>query len=192
MSSLAARYLTLFAIILFTTLFSGVTSTGANLGSVAAAATVYVFPVQPARVASYGSSHHDYPATDIFCPIGSSFVAPTNGVVDYVSATDRWDPKVNDPDTRGGLSVAIIGDDGMRYYGSHLLAVANGIVPGVRVGAGQLLGKTGKSGDARYVAPHLHFGVSHPTTPDDWHTRRGEIWPYKYLRAWQIYGEIRN
>jgi murein DD-endopeptidase MepM/ murein hydrolase activator NlpD len=145
----------------------------------------YVFPVQPiSAVTEYTAYHHDYPATDIFCPTGSRFVAPTAGIVDYVSPVDRWDPATDDPAVRGGLSVAIVGDDGVRYYGSHLSAVAPGITPGVRVAAGQLLGRTGKTGDARYVDPHLHFGISHPTTPDDWQTRRGEVSPYPYLRAW--------
>src|SRR4051794_36734108 len=71
----------------------------------------YVFPVQPVSVPRFGPYHPDYPATDIFCPVGSRFVAPTNGVVDYLSIVDKWDPKVDDPATRGGLSVAIIGDD---------------------------------------------------------------------------------
>ncbi len=145
----------------------------------------YIFPVQPFDVTNYGEFHHDYPATDIFCPIGSKFVAPTDGVVDYVSYKDVWDPAVNDPASRGGLSVAIIGVDGVRYYGSHLSKIADGISPGVEVKAGDLLGRTGKTGDARFVDPHLHFGISHPTTPDDWETRRGEISPYKYLKAWQ-------
>jgi murein DD-endopeptidase MepM/ murein hydrolase activator NlpD len=134
---------------------------------------------------SYGGSHHDYPAADIFCPIGSEFVAVTDGVIDYVSREDRWEPQVNDGATRGGLSVALVGDDGVRYYGSHLSQVADGIEPGVRVVAGQLLGLTGKSGDAAPTSPHLHFGISHPTTPDDWAVRRGEIPPAPYLRAWQ-------
>jgi murein DD-endopeptidase MepM/ murein hydrolase activator NlpD len=145
-----------------------------------------VFPVQPrSAVISYGPYHHDYPATDIFCPIGSRFVAPTSGRVDYISTVDRWDPKVDDGATRGGFSVAIIGDEGARYYGSHLSLVAPGIEPGVRVEAGQLLGLTGKTGDARLTDPHLHFGISHPTTPDDWIVRRGEISPYPYLQAWE-------
>src|SRR5207247_2721462 len=51
----------------------------------------YVFPVQPlSAVLHYEPYHHDYPATDIFCPIGSRFVAPTSGVVDFVSPIDRW------------------------------------------------------------------------------------------------------
>jgi peptidoglycan LD-endopeptidase LytH len=145
----------------------------------------HVFPIQADGKVSYGRFHHDYPAADIFCPIGSVFVAVTDGVVDYVSSQDVWDPKVNDGATRGGLSVAIIGDDGVRYYGSHLSQVADGIAPGVRVVAGQPLGLTGKSGDARYTDAHLHFGISGPTTPEDWAVRRGQIPPYDYLRAWQ-------
>ncbi|MEP6776718.1 MAG: peptidoglycan DD-metalloendopeptidase family protein [Chloroflexota bacterium] len=145
----------------------------------------YVFPVRPASATTYGQYHHDYPATDIFCPIGSLFVAPTDGVVDFVSIKDSWDPSVDDPATRGGLSVAIIGADGVRYYGSHLSALEPGIMPGVHVAAGQVLGKTGKSGDARFTDSHLHFGISPPTTPADWETRRGIISPYKYLRAWE-------
>jgi peptidoglycan LD-endopeptidase LytH len=145
----------------------------------------HVFPVQSDGKISYSRFHHDYPAADIFCPIGSVFVAVTDGVIDFVSRVDTWDPKLNDGATRGGLAVAIVGDDGVRYYGSHLSQVADGIVPGARVIAGQQLGLTGKSGDARFVDPHLHFGISRPTTPDDWQVRRGEIAPYEYLRAWQ-------
>jgi peptidoglycan LD-endopeptidase LytH len=148
-------------------------------------AAAHVFPIQADGKVSYGRFHHDYPAADIFCPIGSVFVAVTDGVVDYVSSQDVWDPKVNDGATRGGLSVAIIGDDGVRYYGSHLSQVADGIAPGARVVAGQPLGLTGKSGDARYTDAHLHFGISRPTTPEDWAVRRGQIPPYDYLRAWQ-------
>ena len=150
-----------------------------------APAAKYVFPVKSDGKISYGKVHHDYPATDIFCPIGSLFVAVTSGVVDFVSREDTWDPSINDGSTRGGLSVAIIGDDGVRYYGSHLSQVADGIEPGVRVAAGQQLGLTGRSGDARVTDPHLHFGISHPTTPSDWAVRRGEISPYPYLQAWQ-------
>ncbi len=145
----------------------------------------YVFPLQPPGAASFGPYHHDYPATDIFAPRGTTFVAPTAGVVDWVSRVDRWNPLQNDPSTRGGLSVAIVADDGIRYYGSHLLDVAPGIEPGVRVAAGTLLGHVDSSGDARGLAPHLHFGISHPTTPGDWRVRRGEVSPYPYLNAWK-------
>lgn len=144
----------------------------------------YVFPVR-AQQYSYGPYHHDYPAADIFCPVGSEFVAPTDGVVDFVSYEDLWQPSTNRPEHRGGLSVAIIGNDGVRYYGSHLSKVEDDIKPGVRVVAGQILGLTGASGNARGTDPHLHFGISRPTTPDDWAIRRGEVSPYLYLRAWE-------
>ena len=151
----------------------------------------YTFPVELTTTAgkkgkiSYGKYHHDYPAADIFCPIGSRFVAPTAGTVEWISREDTWTAKKNDPATRGGLSIAIIGDDGVRYYGSHLSAVVKDLAVGQRVETGQLLGLTGKSGDARVTDAHLHFGISHPTTADDWATRRGEIAPYPYLKAWQ-------
>ena len=147
-------------------------------------AHTYSFPVQGGKV-NYGSSHHDYPAADIFCPVGSQFVAVTDGVIDYVSREDVWNPATDDPAVRGGISLAMIGDDGVRYYGSHLSAVADGIEPGMRVTGGQTLGRTGKTGNARSTPAHLHFGISHPTTPDDWKVRRGQVSPYRYLRAWQ-------
>ncbi|MFM2032125.1 MAG: hypothetical protein RLZZ297_890 [Chloroflexota bacterium] len=144
----------------------------------------YVFPI-PDTETAYGPAHHDYMATDIFCPEGSPFVAVTDGVVEGVIAVDMWDASTDDPALRSGLAVGIIGADGVRYYGSHLSAVAPGIAPGVTVTAGQLLGYTGKSGNAAATPPHLHFGISRPSIPDDWQIRRGEMDPYPFLRAWQ-------
>jgi len=144
----------------------------------------YVFPVQPQSAADFASGGHAYPATDIYALIGTEFVAATAGTVDFVSLGDLWNPDSDDPAVAGGLSVAIIGDDGIRYYGSHLSEVADGIQRGVRVKAGQRLGLVGKSGNAANTAPHLHFGISHPTFPEDWLTRRGELDPYPYLIAW--------
>lgn len=145
---------------------------------------VYAFPVRGTRV-SYGPFHHDYPATDIFAPPGSLFVAPTSGRIEFVNRVDRWDPATDAPADRGGVMLSLIGDDGVRYYGSHLRAIAEGIEVGARVEAGQLLGYTGASGNAAGTPPHLHFGISRPTTPDDWRTRRGELSPYPYLKAWE-------
>lgn len=144
----------------------------------------HAFPVIATRV-SFQQAHHDYPAADIFCPRGSKFVAPIAGVVDFISDRDLWDPKTNRPEHRGGIAVAIIGADGWRYYGSHLDSVAPDIRVGHRVVSGQVLGLTGSSGNARGTSPHLHFGISRPSTPGDWKTRRGEIAPYDYLKLWQ-------
>ena len=146
---------------------------------------VYVFPVQPQRDVGFSRGGHPYPATDIFAPLGAHFLAVTDGVVDFVSYKDLWDPTTDNPADRGGLSVAIIGDDGVRYYGSHLSEVAAGIKPGVRVKAGELLGLVGNTGDAAGKDTHVHFGISPPTYPEDWHSRRGLVDPYPYLLAWK-------
>jgi murein DD-endopeptidase MepM/ murein hydrolase activator NlpD len=145
----------------------------------------YVFPVKPASAASYGRDHHDYPATDIFAACGTTVVSPTSGVVHEVSRQDLWDPAVNDGATRGGLSVSLIGDDGVRYYGSHYQSIVRGIEPGVRVSAGQVLGTVGRTGSARPTPCHLHFGISPPCGAGDWEVRRGVIETWPYLDAWK-------
>ena len=144
----------------------------------------YAFPIAQGDV-SYGKDHHDYPATDIFCDEGSVFVAVTDGVIDAIVAEDVWDPATDVPADRSGRAVALIGDDGVRYYGSHLSQITAGLAVGQRVRVGAILGLTGKSGNARYTPPHLHFGISQPTTPDDWQVRRGQVPPYLYLKAWE-------
>ena len=88
-----------------------------------------------------------------------------------------------------GDSVSIEGDDGVRYYGSHLSKVQSGIKPGVRVKAGQLLGLTGKTGNSSGVC-HVHYGISPPCAKTgDWKVRRGVVWPYTYLASWRKGGQ---
>jgi hypothetical protein len=147
----------------------------------------YVFPVSGCKF-TYPRAHHDYPATDIIQVRSKetcSFVAPIEGVVEDVSRKDRWTYKTNRGEDRGGRLVSMIGDDGVRYYGSHLASVATEVRPGVRVKAGQILGVVGASGSAKGTKPHLHFGISYPTAPGDWEIRRGVIWPWEYLDAWR-------
>ena len=145
----------------------------------------YTFPV--IGNSSYAHTHHDYPATDVMAACGHTFVAVTNGVVLYTKTTDTWTAKANLGATRGGLSVAILGDDGVRYYGSHLSSITVGIKPGVRVKGGQTLGKTGKTGDAS--ACHLHFGISPPCARgSDWWNQRGVLFPWPYLDSWKAGG----
>ena len=152
----------------------------------AQAAPVFIFPVADCEV-NYARAHHDYAATDILAKKGCKFVSPVNGVVDEVNRTDLWSGKTNLGIDRGGLYVSIIGDDGVRYYGSHLSSVVASIQPGVVVKAGRVLGKIGSTGSARGTAPHLHFGISWPTPtqPNVWWVRRGVVLPFKYLDAWK-------
>jgi murein DD-endopeptidase MepM/ murein hydrolase activator NlpD len=142
----------------------------------------YTFPIH--RCAStYAGTHHDYPATDIFAARGCRFVSPINGRVDEVSRVDRWSAATDLGSERGGRFVSIVGRDGVRYYGSHLMRVARGITPGVTVRRGQVLGFVGSSGDASAV--HLHFGISWTTRHGVWWVRRGEVWPARFLDAWR-------
>ena len=150
----------------------------------AQAVPIYVFPVTGCEV-NYAKAHHDYAATDILSKAGCKFVAPINGVVDEVNRIDAWSGKTNLGIDRGGLYVSIIGDDGVRYYGSHLRSIPASIKPGVVVKAGRLLGTIGATGSARGTAPHLHFGISWPTPAQTWWVRRGEVLPWKYLDAWK-------
>lgn len=159
-----------------------------SVASPAATATAsgptYVFPVRSTK-ARFGRFHHDYPATDIFAPCGTSVVAPTAGVISEVSRTDRWSAGKNDGANRGGLSISIVGRDDVRYYGSHLRSISAAIIPGRRVSAGELLGQVGNTGDASGLACHLHFGISPACGKGDWWTRRGAVSPYPFLKAWQ-------
>ena len=157
----------------------------------ATAAPIYTFPIAGCTV-KYGKYHHDYPATDIDAKKGCAFVAPIAGVVDEVNTEDKWSGKTNKGADRGGLSISIIGDDGTRYYGSHLSKIEANIVPGYKVVTGEKLGEIGTSGSAKGTKPHLHFGISYPTDKGVWWIRRGvglekgKTSPWKYLQAWQV------
>jgi peptidoglycan LD-endopeptidase LytH len=149
----------------------------------------YRFPVAGCR-ADYGSTHHDYPAADIFADRGCLFVAPVAGRVDEISRTDAWSQASDRGADRGGRSVSLVGVDGVRYYGSHLEAIVPGIVPGATVRAGQPLGRVGNTGSARSTATHLHFGISWPTRPGIWWVRRGMVPPARYLDSWRDGGQL--
>jgi murein DD-endopeptidase MepM/ murein hydrolase activator NlpD len=159
--------------------------------STATAAPIYTFPIAGCTV-KYGKYHHDYPASDIFAKKGCAFVAPIAGVVDEVNTVDKWRGRTNLGADRGGLSISIIGDDGNRYYGSHLSKIETNIIPGTRVATGEKLGEIGSTGSAKGTKPHLHFGISYPTEKGIWWIRRGvgletkgKTSPWKYLQAWQ-------
>ena len=162
-----------------------------GITSPASAAPIYTFPVAGCTV-TYSKYHHDYPAADIFGKKGCAFVSPIAGVIDEVNSVDKWSGKTNRGADRGGLSISIIGDDGLRYYGSHLSKIESKIVPGYRVTTGEKLGEIGSTGSARGTKAHLHFGISYPTEKGVWWIRRGvgleskgKTPPFKYLQAWQ-------
>ena len=150
----------------------------------ASAAPNYVYPIEGCK-SSYSRAHHDYPATDILAKTGCKFLAPTSGVIDEVNDVDKYSWKNNNGALRGGLSLSIIGDDGVRYYGSHFSKIYKKVIPGYRVEVGELIALIGTSGDAAGTAPHVHFGISWPTESGIWWVRRGMVYPWKYLDAWK-------
>ncbi len=148
----------------------------------------YAFPVKSSNVA-FHPTHSKYPATDIFADCGQPAVATTSGVVLEVSRKDQYVKGAPDGPLNGGLSVSLLGDDGVRYYGSHLSKVQSGIKAGVRVKAGQQVGKVGRTGNANNVC-HLHFGISPPCAKTgDWKVRRGVVWPAPFLKSWRAGGK---
>ena len=163
----------------------------------ASAAPIYTFPIAGCTV-KYGKYHHDYPATDIQAKKGCAFVSPIAGVIDEVVLVDKWSGKTNKGEDRGGLSVSLIGDDGNRYYGSHLSKVETNVVAGLRVASGDKLGEVGATGSAKGTSPHLHFGISYPTEKGIWWVKRGvgleskgKTSPWKYLQAWQAGSDLK-
>jgi murein DD-endopeptidase MepM/ murein hydrolase activator NlpD len=86
--------------------------------------------------------------------------------------------------------VSIRGDDGVRYCGAHLSAIAPGIDAGIRVRTGTQLGLVGLTGNASHIC-HLHFGLS-PVCQGtgDWWVRRGVIYPWRYLDSWRSGGNL--
>ena len=148
-----------------------------------AEAGTYTVPVPASVDRGWGEGHGgNYRAADVFADCGSPVVAPAAGVVIQVRRTDRWDAEVDDPATRGGRTVAIIGDDGVRYYMAHLDAIAEGVGEGVRVEPGTVLGTIGLTG--RTGGCHVHVGISPPCDRLEWSVRRGVVWPQPYLDAW--------
>ncbi|GGT39437.1 M23 family metallopeptidase [Nonomuraea spiralis] len=143
----------------------------------------YAFPVKGCAT-TYQRSLLVLPKTTIWAAQGCSFVAPIDGVVDEVNIKNRWAPSTDKGADREGRFVTIIGDDGVRYLGGHLDSVAEGVRPGVRVKAGQVLGRVGRSGNARDTGSNLYFAISWKTAPAYWWVRRGMVEPWDYLDAW--------
>ena len=110
---------------------------------------------------SGGRSHK---GADVMAPRGVNVYAFTSGQIGSLTKGGL-----------GGISLRILGDDGNRYYYAHLDGFADGIRPGMRVEAGQLVGFNGNSGNARGGPTHVHFQL---------HAGGGApINPYPWLRA---------
>lgn len=114
------------------------------------------------------SRHHE--GNDLMSAKMTPVVAAANGVIVYVNWSS--DPGNLNPDRC--CTIALRHDDGWESWYIHLnndtpgtddgagWGIAEGIVPGTRVSAGQLIGWVGDSGNAENVGSHLHFEYHQP------------------------------
>ncbi|MDH3724622.1 MAG: M23 family metallopeptidase, partial [Thermoleophilia bacterium] len=131
----------------------------------------YAFPVARdyGYIDDYGAPravtgwHH---GNDIFAPTGTPVVAVAGGTLSKVGVN-----------TLGGNRLWLTDDRGNQFYYAHLSAYAPSAINGARVGAGEVIGFVGNSGQAITTPPHLHFEI-HPGGLDS-------VNPYPYLLAWE-------
>lgn len=141
----------------------------------------YVFPFSRVAV-DYNHDHLNYPATDVE-GCYAHVLAPTAGEISQVRIKDKWVKEIDEPGTRGGLTITLIGDDSVRYFFSHLGRVK--VHAGQRVQPGDWIGVIGSSGNARITRCHTHFGISRICPRAETILLQGEVWPWKYLDAWR-------
>ncbi len=103
----------------------------------------WIFPIPSKRqTQGFGSGHH---GRDYGVPTGTPLVAPTKGRVVYAGKNNQG----------YGNLIEIQTDDGKTVYLAHLSQI--NVRMGQTVQAGQLIGKTGNTGNS--TGPHLHLEV---------------------------------
>ncbi|MEE9582279.1 MAG: peptidoglycan-binding protein [Acidimicrobiia bacterium] len=133
-----------------------------------------VFPVDgqvSVRDTFYAArSNGDHHAQDLMAPKMTPIVAAASGTVRYVN----WSNNSDDLNPERCCTIAIRHDDGWESWYIHLnndtpgtddgaaWGIADGIVPGVHVEAGQHIGWVGDSGNAENTGSHLHFELFDP------------------------------
>lgn len=95
-------------------------------------------------------------AVDVAMPIGVAVVAARDGIVDALEDDHGANPEA-EPLTYEGNFVRVHHDDGTAAIYAHLAPHSLTVAVGDRVQTGQMLGRSGASGDV--VEPHLHFAV---------------------------------
>jgi murein DD-endopeptidase MepM/ murein hydrolase activator NlpD len=99
----------------------------------------------------FGTAYaHLHQGTDVFAAHGTPLLACERGVLIKIGT-----------DTLGGTKLWLVGASGTRYYYAHLSAYAPDVVENKAVGAGDVIGFVGNTGNAATTPAHLHFEV-HP------------------------------
>ncbi len=139
----------------------------------------YVFPVYgPASFGdTFGASRPDvkggwHHGEDILAPLGAPLLAVAAGTVHTVG----WNQI-------GGWRFWLRDEQGNEFYYAHLSAYSPLAIEGRHVHAGDVIGFMGKSGDAEFGPPHLHFEI-HPAALAAL-GYDGVVAPYPFLVAWR-------
>jgi LysM repeat protein len=108
----------------------------------------WVCPVQGAKFFNdwgfpRGGGTRWHEGNDLFAPEGTPVYAPVSGVVEFKTGSI------------GGKQFTLRGDDGVVYLGSHMSVFGKS----GRVEAGDILGATGTTGNARGTPAHIHFAM---------------------------------
>ncbi|HEX7758115.1 MAG TPA: peptidoglycan DD-metalloendopeptidase family protein, partial [Caulobacteraceae bacterium] len=111
-------------------------------------------PVEGARVSStFGMRMHPvlgfmkmHKGVDFAAPIGTPIYAASAGAVEWAAMKGP-----------NGNLVILKHDNGWQTYYLHMVQIAAGMAPGVRVQQGQQIGQVGMTG--RATGPHLHYEV---------------------------------
>lgn len=86
-------------------------------------------------------------AIDVYAAEGTPIVSPVAG---RITSTK--------PNSKGGNTVTIMGDDGIKYYFAHM-ASESPRTEGERIKAGTHVGYVGNTGSAKRTSPHLHMSM---------------------------------
>lgn len=111
-------------------------------------------------------------AIDIMRPLGDPLLAVVDGVVEKLHNSRL-----------GGITLYLVDKEKrFRFYYAHLERYADGIEEGLEVRMGDVLGFVGKTGNAKYTDPHLHFQVMTTEATGSWWKASEVLNPYPILR----------
>jgi murein DD-endopeptidase MepM/ murein hydrolase activator NlpD len=116
-----------------------------------------------------GRPHRAHDGVDIRVPLGTRVLSPFDGIV--VDPGRRWKPWVQ---ARYGMTVVVVSEEATsRGYAALLAHLSRlNVAVGDRVKRGQLLGRTGRTGNAAGTPAHLHFELRAPFLL---HVRQGPV-----------------
>ena len=134
----------------------GISATPIPVDSPVAAASIDVFPVQGR--CGYADTWHA-PRSGGRVHLGVDIIAARGNLVYAVAEGTITKVYYDRPGSLSGNGVRLTTDDGTYFFYAHFDTIAEGISPGVRVQAGQVVGTIGATGNTS--TPHLHFEI-HP------------------------------